>query len=323
MLAALFAANLATARASADVEASKRAFAEAETAERELRFAAALASYREALAIEPSASFAMRARARADDLAAHAEGAFVPLEALERVRRARQPTGGEVDALAVAAEAFPPGRVRTEARLYCAGALWRRLGQPARAVAPLRAVVRDEAADRISRALALDELVSLERELGDLAGALADVDAAPSVAPAVRLAVHRDARRRRLRAPAIALVGVWSLAGVVALGLSARARGVRGALSATVRPVALVVGAWIALAGAALAWVYDGASMGPFVRLGVAVFAIDVATRALGLARRADTWRVQRALATLVALAAATFLALHESDPAFLDAFGL
>jgi hypothetical protein len=86
-------------------------FERAERASRERRFGEALAAYRQAAAIDPSAPFVPAARARAADLEAHAEGGFAPLARLEELRRdpARTSDRAAIEALERDAAGFPEG----------------------------------------------------------------------------------------------------------------------------------------------------------------------------------------------------------------------
>lgn len=303
-------------------------FAEAEAAERAMRFDEADRLYRELLRDAPSSPRAPRARARAEDLEAHAEAGYAPLARLESVRRDAR-LAADPDALAALerdAASFPPGRVRAEARMLVAAGFVR-LGAPSRALAPLSSVVADANADPLLRRLALGQLVEVKKGLGDVAGAVRDVDAFPDLVPEVRARVHREARRVWIRRGALGLValmlalGAWSASKVVrASGL---ARGVR----ALVRPTPLVYAAWIALVGAALARGYDATDPRPFLLLGAGVACLDLAARAHALA-------VARALAvpiptaarvalSVAAVAAVAFLALDHGDRTYLDGFGL
>ena len=140
--------------------AAQQSFDRAEQAFQAQRFAEALAAYREAAAADPSARFALTARARAADLEAHAEGDFAPLARLSAVRRdpTKSSDRAAIEALAQDVATFPPGRVRGEAALVIADAWWHHLGDPRRAVAPLEAAVADATGDPLTRSFALSEL---------------------------------------------------------------------------------------------------------------------------------------------------------------------
>ncbi|MFS8066975.1 MAG: hypothetical protein ACMG6S_11440, partial [Byssovorax sp.] len=199
--------------------AAQQSFDRAELAFQAQRFAEALAAYREAAAADPSARFALTARARAADLEAHAEGSFAPLARLSAVRRdpAKSSDRATIEALAQDAAAFPPRRDRGEAALVIADAWWHRLGDPRRAVAPLEAAVADTTGDPLTRSFALSELARLHRELGDLDAALAVVERFPDLAPAARREVQTLVRRGRLRSAATAVLAVLGVLGLAAI----------------------------------------------------------------------------------------------------------
>src|SRR4051812_46719078 len=193
--------------------------AEAEQARSAGRFEEALGAYREVIAIDPAAPAARAARARADDLEAHAEGGFAPLAELEAVRRDPKKIGdrASIEALERDLAGFPAGRVRAEAALVVAEAWWHRLGEPRRAVGPLTFALEDSAADRLTRALALSELCAVLRELGDLRAALEAVDRHPDLSPGTRAEIRRLYRRVELRAASVAVLGILAAIGVASI----------------------------------------------------------------------------------------------------------
>jgi len=316
----------AVGTASADPQGEARAaYHRAGEAESELRFPEALAAYRDALALDPSAAFAGAARARAQALAARAEGGFAPLARLERVRRDPAMLGdrGEIEALAKDLEAFPEGLVRSEARLVVAEAWWHRLGEPARAAAPLEAVLDDDRADRLTRAVALNELVSVNRELGNLGAARAAVDRWPDLAPTLRAEVVRLARRTELRWMAAVVVGTLALIGVGSFVRLWRRRS--DAVREVLRPLAVGFALYVGAAGALLVRAYGDGDARPFVWFGLGLLGVDVAARSwrLASAPRGPAVRAARAAACVAAVVAVAFLAVERVEPAYLEGFGL
>lgn len=324
-LALLLAAVTTVASARADRAAALADFAEAERADKELRLADAMRLYQTSFADDPSAPGAPRARARAQDLADHAEGGFAPLARLEAVRRdpAQSNDPAAIAKLETDAAAFPPGRVRIEARMLAGVAWLGRLRNPARARGPFAAVVDDPAADRTTRSLALRHYTEACEATGNLAAARAAVLAHPGVAPVAASHVLRAYRRTFVRAAAIALLGVVLAAGLGSLAALARRGGV-AALRSALRGTTFAVGAWVALAGVALVHAYDESDPRPFVWLGAGTLVLGTAARAWSLAGPTTRWHraLRVALCALAALALA-FVALDRSDPMYLDSFGL
>lgn len=299
-------------------------FTRAEAAEESMQFAEAAQLYRRLLDETPSFYKAPRARARLTNLEAHAEGDYAPLTRLESVRRdpALAASPDAISALEKEAESFPDGPVRTEARLFAAGAWLSHLADPSRAIAPAEAVVRDTGADPLSRKLALRQLVEAHRLGEDLPSAVAAVDAFPELLPDLWDEVHREARRVWLRRGALGtMLALLLWGGFVSVRLL-RNLGFSHTRALLLRPLPLICAAWIALAGAWLATSYDASDPSPFLFLGAQLVLIDIAARALSAGSKRVAPPIRAGLCLAAALAAA-FLALDMSDPAYLDSFGL
>lgn len=308
--------------------AAQRSFDRAEVAFQEQRFAEALAAYREATALDPSARFVLTARARAADLEAHAEGDFAPLARLSAVRRDPAKSGDRatIEALERDVAAFPPGRVRGEAELVVADAWWHRLGDPRRALAPLEAAVTDDTGDRLTRSLALGALARLHRDLGDLDAALAVVERFPDLAPATRDEVRTLARRARLRGASITLLGALGVVGLASFVRAARRLGGLGALPrAVLPPLAVAFSLYLGGAAAVLVRLRGDGDPRPFVWLGLGVLAVSAVARAwrLGWGTGGPLARVARALACAAGVIAAAFLAVERIDASYLGSLGL
>ena len=317
-------AGFAESAARVEAEAS---FTRAERAAKERRFADALDAYRSVIIADPSAPVALPAKARIDDLLAHAEGGFAPLARLEAVRRdlQRSRDRSEIESLERDLAGFPPGRVRAEARVFVAEAWWRRLGEPARAIAPFEAAVADRSGDRLTRALALSELAALRRERGELREARRAADGDPSLSPALRAELARLVRRETLRTGAVAtLVALAALGAIAIARLAARARDVRDLPSKLVSPIAVALALYLGGAGALIVRVHGDADARPFLWLGPSVLALHVIARALRLAagRRASL-RVIWASACVTGVLAAAFLAVERASVDFLGGIGL
>lgn len=305
--------------------AAQQSFDRAEQAFQAQRFAEALAAYREAAAADPSARFVPTARARAADLAAHAEGDFAPLTRLSAVRRDPTKSGDRavIEALERDVAAFPPGRVRGEAELVIADAWWHRLGDPRRAVAALETAVADETGDRLTRSLALGELARLHRELGDLDAALAAVERFPDLAPAARNEVRTLVRRGRLRAAAIAVLAALALIGIASLVRATRRLG--EIPRALLPPFAVAFSLYLGGAAAVLVRLRGDGDPRPFVWLGLGVLATFAVARAwrLGWGAGGPSARAARGICCAIGVIAAAYLAVERTDASYLEGLGL
>jgi hypothetical protein len=308
--------------------AAQQSFDRAELAFQELRFADALAAYRAATTADPSARFVPIARARAADLEAHAEGDFAPLARLAAVRRDPGQTADRavIEALARDVATFPPGRVRGEAELVIADAWWHRLGDPRRALAPLEAAIADETGDRLTRSLALGELTTLQRELGDLPAALAAVERFPDLAPATRKQIRTLVLRGRLTSAAIALLIALFVIGAASLARAAsRLRSLRELPRAVAPPLPVAFSLYLGGAAAVLVRLRGDGDPRPFVWLGLGVLAAFTVARAwrLGWGTGGPTARAARAILCAAGVIAAAFLAVERTDVSYLEGLGL
>jgi hypothetical protein len=314
-------------RVAADAEAPPVVRADAlvtlaEQDEEAFAFARALQRYQAARALDPHGRRAPRAEARAEALTARAEGAFEPLEALERVRRspAHASDPAAIDALVAAAETFPEGLVRVEAWVLAAEAYAHRLGRPDDALVLLARITSDPHADPVLVKQAFHDRVELHAAKGDVGGAREA--ARQSGAPELERMVARLVRRGYVRHGAMFVL-------LVMVGLAGRAviaggrRRVRAALR-TVAAVALGFAAWIALLGGALAAAYEGTSPRPFFALGAALIPILFVARAWSAAGSSTlAARGGRALISASSTFATAFLVLDWIDASVLTKVGL
>jgi tetratricopeptide (TPR) repeat protein len=322
---------LRPARAAADPaarEAAESACKRAEGAAAALRFAEALATYRAAIAADPSAPCARVAAARAGDLAAHAEGDFGPLARVEALRRdaLKRADRAAIEALGRDADGFPDGRVRAEAHLLVAEAWWHVLGEPERAIAAFEAAVDDASGDPLTRALALADLCALRQLRGELRQALASTERQPALSPALHATLKRLVRRERIRAVAFGVTGLLAAIGVASVAQLALAAGrARDVFRRVVRPLPALASAFLAGGGALLVRADGGADPRPFLWLGLGIFLLDVVARAFRLAIGGGSRRVRLAWAgvCVVGVFCAAFLAAERVEPDYLDGFGL
>ncbi len=328
LLAALVPGVARLARAGEPRELATASCARADQAARNLHFGEALAAYQAAITADPSAPCAGVARARADDLAQHAEGGFGPLTELEAVRRdpRRAANPSTIETLARDLDAFPDGRVRAEARILVAEAWWHRLGDPVRAISAFSAAAGDRSGDRLTRAVALSELWTLRRQRGEIREALADVEREPDLSPALTRTVRRAARREGLRAGALAVLGVLAAIGAASLArLAVKARDLRDLPARVVRPAAVAFSLYLGGAAAILVRLHGQGDMRPFLSFGLGVLAIGVVARAVPLATggRAAAGRAVWAAACVAGVAAAAFLSVERADASYLESLGL
>lgn len=309
-------------------EEAQAAFKRAEAASRDMRFQEALEAYEEVVTKDPTAPFAPTARVRAADLRDHAEGHFEPLAKLDAVRRdpAKNSDRASIEALERDARGFPVGRVRSEAMLVVSQAYEHRLGEPARALAALEAILTDPAADRGTRALALSGAVELYRAKGDLQAAIGAVSRDPDLLPNLTREVRTAVRRAR-----IADVCVGALAVLAALGAwggirSVRRLGdVRALVPAALRPGAIAFAFYVGAGGAVFVRLQGDGDPVPFLLLGAAIVGVGAVVRlwAIGDPRRTKGRAALRAVVGVLGMLAVAYLILWRSNGEYLASLGL
>jgi hypothetical protein len=316
--------------ASDDPEAVAQAhFVLGKLEEDEGAYEAALADDRAALATAPNTRWALRASERADWLVARSEGSFEPLRRLESIRRdpAKAEDAATIDALAGEAEAFPPGVVRVEARMFVAEGYLGRLHRPVDAIAELRKVTADPKAEPLTRRLAERQLVDALAGEGRIDEAVAEARAhAPSLDPGFATRIARLGRRRTVRLGAYGVLGAFVVMVAVALA-GAQRRGALGSAWSAVRKLApLSVGfvAFVALGGGALASNYERGNAGPFLWLGCAVLPLVLLARAWSaVGTQSKAALLLRVALSGASVVAAAFALLDGLTPAYLEGFGL
>jgi hypothetical protein len=301
----------------------------AELEDAAFEFPAALEHYQGSAARSPSGRFAARAGARATALRTHAEGDFAPLTRLERVRRdpalANDPRA--IDALARDADAFPPGRVRVEARMLVAEAYLGRLRRPTDALPVLRTIVADPHADVLTSRLAAKELVETLASAGQLDAAVATARALSNkLEPSEVRAMERLVRRRGVHQFALGDLAFVLLLAILSFVGASRRR----ALPLVVRelrrfaPLALGYTLYAGIVGGWLASSYESGNATPFFALAVATLVLVLLARAWGAAGSArPAARAARAMLCASSIVASGFLLLERIDPTYLEGFGL
>jgi hypothetical protein len=192
--------------------------------EGKLDYAAALTHYRACVELAPGTRWARVARGRLTWLDAHSEGQFAPLTALQRIRSRplmlQDP--GAIDELAAEAESFPPGLVRSEARVVIAENWLKRPGQRSSAREELRKIISDPSSGAADAKLAERDLVTAlvgEGRLDEAATIVRDHPLDPAAGERVRDLLRRRSWRRLGFAGGSAL-----LAAAFVLALRARSR---------------------------------------------------------------------------------------------------
>ncbi len=294
-----------------------------EALERDLRFQEARDAYAAILVRAPRSPEAARAEVRLVYLDAHAEGGFAPLARLERLRRDPSPSEVDVEALERESEAFPPGLVVLEARLFCAEH-WLRNGQARRAIPMLERVASDAPGGEPLGRHAARRAIDLRLEQGDLAGAREVLVAmGPRADATVVSRVERAGRRRILDRTSTGVLVVFGAAVVAGLARATRDGKGKALLQATRRalPVTLVFAFLVAVLGGALAR-YHGGDVRPFVWFATFTVPILLGAQALGVSL-GPRLRVPRALLGLASALASAFLTLSWLDARYLEGFGL
>lgn len=311
-----------------DVKSPARlAYERAENAAADMRFADALAAYEQAATLDPSAPFIRVARARSADLRAHAEGDFIPLTRLEKVRRNPSARREDIESLAHDAAQFPPGRVRGEAQLVAAEAFWHRFGAPDLAVRALETVLEDTSADRLTRALGLTEIVALHRERDRLDLAASLVNRHPDLAPNLTAEIRRLVRRVWLGR--MAWIGFSGLIFLGAIGtlraLWQQRRDPEKTIRHVVRPASVAFALYLGGVASILVRLHGEGDVRPFLWLGFGGLAVDIAARGwrAGFVDERRFMRITRALTSAIAIFAVAFLALQYADAVYLETIGL
>ncbi len=292
-------------------------------------YGAAARRYRAAVAKLPSFRYAAKANTRAALLEAHAEGGWGPFARLEAVRHDPNASNdpSAIDALAAAADSFPPGPTRGEARMLCAEAYVSRLHRRADGEATLRKVVDDPLVDGLVRREAGTELVTALIDDGDLATAADTARALGRLVDAkIGARVTELLRRRRAHFAAIGDLALFALLAGLAIGRTAtrgRLEDVGSALKRTL-PVGALFAVYSACVGGCLASSYETGNAGPFIAFAAALLPVSATAIAWGAAGSPKTGpRLARAIFSATAVVAAAFLTLEAVNGQYLESFKL
>lgn len=307
-------------------QAARASFHAGELAEKERRYADALAQYRAVLATDPGNWFAAAARARVEVLAQY-EGTFDELAKLDAVRKdpAKVDDRAAIEALEREALSFK-GRARGEALLFVAEAWLGRLHEPSRAMTPALVVAKDPRVDKVLRDASWD--LAWASSKNDLARAEREIAHDPDAPVEIRKRVLRDVRRARLHVASMGVVLIAGVAGVAAIGLSfARKRG-RVLLAVATHPLALLFLVISPLFAAILADAWEVGFGKHFAPLATAMLAVHLLAAAWrgAFGDRGRAVRVAGGVLASVTVLAAAYLVLERSElrgTPLLTAFGL
>jgi hypothetical protein len=232
-----------------------------------------------------------------------------------------------IGVLARQAETFPPGAVRTEARMLVAEAWLGRMNRPDEAITELRRVADDPDADGLSARLAERELVGALLAKGDTEAAGAEARARASrLDPRFLLSVRRTVRRPWLLRAAFAVLTAFVAGASVGL-VRASQGGALGNVGPALRrlaPVAVPFVAVVAVGGGTLASRYEAGNAAPFLLLGaILVPTLVLAGLWSAVGSMAPAARAGRAALCGLSVVAAAFVLLDLLGPDYLDGFGL
>lgn len=308
-------------------ERAQALYQEAEQAAADMRYAQALSAYRGAALADPSAPFALTARVRADDLAQHAEGDFVPLKRLNEIRRLPRAelTQRTLETFENDLEQFPPGRVRSEARLFVAAAYREHLGDRARALSAYDRALADPSTDKLNLSLALSSKVALLREAGELKAALQSMEGFAGLLPNLQRELSRELRRSRIQIASIAWLGGLLLLGAAGLARAFSMHSAAKVKRHVLRPFDLAFGFYLGGVGALLARLHGGGDVRPFLGLGLGIPLVAAVARIFTLQPFAEktAYRAASGLICAAGVLALAFLVLSQSDAGYLESFGL
>jgi hypothetical protein len=206
------------------VSAAERAFKLGVADEANFNFAGAMVHYRASVEVGPTSRWARSAHSRLAWLDARSDGDFGPLAALQRIRARpgmlQDPAA--LDALAIQAESFPPGLVRSEARVAVAANWLKRPERRLMARAELLKIMEDPSSAAVDARFAERDLVMSLLGDGLLDEAAAVIRQQPLDSSAAER-VKELLRRRTLRRVGLA-AGMAVITGLVGLAVRARLR---------------------------------------------------------------------------------------------------
>jgi hypothetical protein len=299
--------------------------------EEEGAYPRAFEQYQACAMLSPTGRLARNARMRVNWLQARSEGDFVPLSRLSAVRRdpAFVHDPAVVEAFVREADGFPPGIVRSEARMAAAEALlaMRRADQ----AMPLFVQVRDDPRSLgTTVALAEDHLVEASLDEDRLSEVAREVEQRKElVAPELAAKVQRAVRKRVLRdvAALVLAIDLVFAGATIAWAWLRRARAALVRVARALVTTRSAVGAACAYATAVVALLlFRRAPVPASSCVLVAAVAIPVVLLLFAAESVGSTSLPRRVVAAalcVAGIAAGVFLVLEAALPAYLNVFGL
>jgi hypothetical protein len=299
--------------------------------------ARAFDQYKASVALSPTGRLARRIRMRLEWLQSRSEGDFVPLSRLWAVRRDPAFTHDPEVARAFAREAdgFPPGIVRSEARMAVAEALLAM--HRGDETVPLFVQVRDDPRSLgMTVKLAEGHIVQGRIDAGKLDDAVAEVDRRGAlVTPEQIAAVQRLVRRRTLGRTALAGLGIYLAFGALTAAWAGRRRGRavfadawralgRPSRGAALGAMAITACAYVILAAVLLAFRRDPVRPASCWIVATIVIPFALGTIAFDAAGSSSIpRRVLLVALGIVGIASASYLVLRAFLPAYVNGVGL
>lgn len=304
-------------------------FYAADSLDRQMRFAEALARYRESLERDPSGPYGGRAMARINSLQSDAVDDFAALRMLERFRREHNraaATVSEAQAFVTQATALRASPARAQALLLGARALHEGHATDS-AVRVLQSLAQNPETSLDDRAMAMHQIAMMREENQDFSRAGRELTTLRGD-PREVARMQRLARRQTLRKVMRVIVSVQYMLGVICVLLTAKQKRFAILLSEWRRPLPWMHLSVLTFGGAMLTRSYDNHEIGHVWALGVgsllAYLSATAMSVSLGKLQRFRTvLRVGAVLLSAIAVLGVSFLAMDRFDNGMLDGIAL
>lgn len=277
---------------------------EAEAAEKQQRYAEALDKLERAVKLAPQSRLARRATDRARYLRTRNAEGFGPLAELEKVRRQAKPSVEDVKQLEGRISAFPPGKVRREARALVAETYLGRLELYPDAIRAHEAWLDEPDLDEAEFLRATNGLAISRARVGDVSGSLEALREHGLGKSAEASYLELVLVRRWARPLGYTLVAAF----VILAFVTARRRSLSNALSLE----KLVAISWILGVPLLMAWLHRPETWRTFSYLVPAAVGI-VLVGSICASERAPRIRLLVAVLAVLAQVAVAYLAMDSS----------
>lgn len=299
-----------------------------QNAESLFHYQEALSHYNDSIQRHEHGACAEDTRRRIESLLSYSEGNFGPFEQLERARHTSdiEHNLAMLESLRIAADSFPNGRVRGEARLLVGLAFASNAEQRTRAPSILDAVVRDPFAAPATRKQALRSATDLLWQL-DVREGVRLVSRNHAIA-SIDLVNEAKKHERRFWAhrATVFLLALFCANSLFAIGRQVAARRFDAARLGRRAVRSLSFGVLVGGAGAAIVSFYERGHTLPFLLLGVSIVAVAILADAWRLANDGKaphrTRVALRLLLSASAVLSSAYLILESIDVRYLEAFG-